>query len=174
MRSSTKSGQWTEPGKSQAPWRFSELRRLVSDPKTLKFDDQRLALLGHVSDLYELLRVIDETMPADATLYLEGTSIAADIKVFLSHRSATVQQEVEAGTRWPKPRVFHLPLSGTDLAELRALAEHHAEPEICDHLVVYREGDVLLWAHDAGSGLALVSQDLPAEMVSRLKATLGG
>src|SRR2546425_5289857 len=98
MRSSTKSGQWTEPGKSQAPWRFSELRRLVSDPKTLKFDAQRLALLGHVSDLYELLRVIDETMPTDATLYVEGTNIAADIKVFLSHRSATVQQEVEAGT----------------------------------------------------------------------------
>jgi hypothetical protein len=127
-----------------------------------------------VSDLYELLRAIDEVMPRDATLYIEGTSVAADVERFLAQRPADAWHEVEAGTLWPKPKVFHLPLSGTSLTELRELAARHAEPEICDHLVVYREGEALLWAHDAGHGDVLVSRDLPRETLSRLEASLAG
>ena len=69
--------------------------------------------------------------------------------------------------------MFHLPLSGTNLGDLRELAERHAEPEVCDHLVVYREGEVLLWAHDAGSGDVMVSRKLPDEAVSGLEDSLG-
>ena len=107
-------------------------------------------------------------------MYVEGTSFAPAVADFLAKRPATIQHEVEAGTLSPKPKVFHLPLSGTNLAELRELAARHAGPEICDHLVVYREGETLLWAHDAGYGDVLVSRDLPRETLSHLEASLGG
>ena len=127
----------------------------------LRFPDGESVALGYVTDLYALLRAIDETMPKDATLYIEGNSIAAEIKSFLSSRDA------------PEPETFHLPLGGTNLTEFRALAEHHAEPEVADHLAVYRGDELLLTAHDAGDGEARISRALPKRTVQRLRGGLG-
>jgi hypothetical protein len=114
------------------------------DTELLRFEDEQLASLGHVSDLCALLRAIDETLPKDATHYVEGSSLSPDLMDFLARRRTATRHEVKVGTVWPKPKGFHLPLSGTNLGELRGLAARHAEPEICDHLVVYRESEVLL------------------------------
>jgi hypothetical protein len=65
-----------------------------------------------------------------------------------------------------------LPLAGTNLADLRLLAEVHAEPEVADHLVVYRDDAVLLWAHDAGDGYVALSRSLPKETLHRFRAAL--
>jgi hypothetical protein len=69
---------------------------------------------------------------------------------------AADRREIKANTLWPKPRVFHIPLTGDNLAQFRNRAGNHAEPEAADHLVVYRGEDVLLWAHDAGHGYVSV------------------
>ena len=128
--------------------------------------------LGHVDDLYALLRAIDETMPDDAVLNLEGTSIAPDIVGFLEARQTTVRQEVARGTLWPLPATFHLPLENGNLAELRALAERHAEPELCDHLAVYRADQLLLTAHDAGFGEVYLVRSLSEETIRRFRLAL--
>jgi hypothetical protein len=138
---------------------------------SLRFEDERFVALGYVRGLHELLRAIDEAMPEDAVLYLEGKP-ARDVKEFLNTRSVSAPIEVERGTVWPKQEVFHLPLVGTNLAELRQLADQHAGPEICYHLVVYREDEALLWAHDAGAGYVLVSKALSAETTSHLERLL--
>ena len=142
------------------------------EPLCLKDDDA--LVVGYVKDFYALLRAIDEVMPEGAVLCLEGTSIVDEVAAFLDTRQPVDPPAVEANTLWPKPRLFHLPLSGTNLAELRALAEHHAEPEVADHLVVYRDRDVLLWAHDAGAGYVTASRFLPEETVERFRSSLGG
>lgn len=140
-------------------------------PLTLKEAD---ALeIGYVTDLYKLLRAIDEVMPRDAVLYLEGTDFAPDVASFLEARSAQDRREIKANTQWPKPKVFHIPLTGDNLAEFRNLAEKHAEPEVADHLVVYRGEDVLLWAHDAGYGYVYVARDLSESIVEALRDALG-
>lgn len=139
----------------------------------LRLTSEDAAVLGYVSDLYALLRAIDETMPTDATLYVEGTSIARAVEEFLTARQAAAWREVEPNTISPKPRTFHLPLQGTNLAELRAIADRHAEPEVCSHLVVYRGDDVLLWAHDPGSGYVELARSLPEDRTSRFRAALG-
>lgn len=69
--------------------------------------------------------------------------------------------------------MFHLPLIGDNLADLRNLAEKHAEPEVADHLVVYRGDDVLMWAHDAGSGYVDVARDLSQSTLAAFRAALG-
>ncbi|HXZ56125.1 MAG TPA: hypothetical protein VEG40_00915 [Gaiellaceae bacterium] len=142
--------------------------------EALHFRDGESITLGYVSDVYELLRAIDETLPKDAVLYLEGTTTALDVRQFLEERQASERPAVAAGTFRPEPEHFHLPLSGTNLAELRALvAEGHAEPELTDHLVVYRGDRVLLSAHDAGYGYVELARSLAGDVIDRFRAILG-
>lgn len=105
-----------------------------ADRRPLRLPDDDAVDIGYVTDLYELLRAIDEVLPKDAILYLEGTSIVPGVSEFLRAREPAETPEVEPNTTWPRPRVFHLPLTGTNLAELRSLADNHAEPEVADHL----------------------------------------
>jgi hypothetical protein len=138
----------------------------------LRFLDDAVTI-GYVTDLYALLRAVDETMPEGAILYVEGTSIAPEVRDFLSGRPAPDAREVARGTLWPTPETFHLPLVGANLAELRALAERHAQPEVADHLAVYRGEELLLLAHDAGDGQVQIARSFPAPTVERLRLRLG-
>ena len=78
-----------------------------------------------------------------------------------------------ANTLWPKPKVFHIPLTGDTLGQFRDLADKHAAAEVADHLGVYRDEDVLLWAHDAGYGYVYVARDLSESIVEALRDALG-
>jgi hypothetical protein len=145
----------------------------VNDGAPLILKEADALQIGYVTDLYKLLRAIDEAMPKDALLYLEGTAIAPDVASFLESRAAQDRREIKANTLWPKPKVFHIPLTGDNLTEFRNLAEKHAEPEVADHLVVYRGEDVLLWAHDAGYGYVYVARELSESIVEALRDALG-
>jgi hypothetical protein len=107
-------------------------------------------------------------MPADSVLYLEGTSIAPAVKAYLEERPAPARRRIWRGTLWPRPAVFHLPVS--HVQGLRALAERHAEPEICDHLAVYHDDRLLLTAYDAGFGEVYLARSLPEETIRRFSA----
>lgn len=72
------------------------------------------------------------------------------------------------GTALPRPRTYHIPLSGPTLGELRRIAEHHAEPEVCDHLVVYEDERVLVSAYDVGDEV-LLARNLGSETVDRFR-----
>ncbi|MEN3312164.1 MAG: hypothetical protein V7645_1493 [Actinomycetota bacterium] len=139
----------------------------------LRLNEKESVILGFVSDFYALLGAIDETMPNNSVLCLEGTSVASDVAVFLEQRQASERPAIKANTLWPKPRLFHLPLADTNLNDLRSLAENHAEPEIADHLMVYRDRSALLWAHDAGSGYVALSRSLPEGTIQRFHDALG-
>jgi hypothetical protein len=139
----------------------------------IPLQEERGINLGLIRDLYALLAVIDEEMPEGAVLYLEGTSIDPEIGAFLEAHRAQESHLVVRGTLWPQPRSYHLPLSGSNLSQLRELAERHAEREICDHLVVYRGDQVLLSGYDAGSSHVYVSRDFPPETVEGLRRRLG-
>lgn len=104
---------------------------------------------------------------------MEATAIAPDVAAFLETRGAPDRRQIQPNTLWPKPKVFHLPLSGQNLAEFLALAESHAEPEVADHLVVYRGAEVLLWAPDAGAGYVEVARALPEPTVHARRDALG-
>jgi hypothetical protein len=107
-----------------------------------------------------------------AVLHTGGLQFASE-KAVLESRPAQDRREITANTLWPKPKIFHIPLTGDNLAQLRHLAEKHAEPEVADHLVVYRREDVLLWAHDAGYGYVRVARDLSESIVEALRDALG-
>jgi hypothetical protein len=105
-------------------------------------------------------------------LYLEGTSIADDVRRFLADHAIEPTTRVARGTALPRPRTYHIPLSGPAIADLRRIAERHAEPEICDHLVVYRGEHVLVSAYDVGEIEVLLSRRLGPASLARFRASV--
>jgi hypothetical protein len=138
----------------------------------LRLSDDDAIDLGHVDDLSRLLRAIDEAMPGGAVLYVEGTSIAPAIADWFRQHELDEKPAIAPNTLWPRPRTFHLPLTGGNLAKLRSLAEEYAEPEVAEHLVVYRDGEVLLWAPDAGNEHVMLRRSLPQDAIERFRAAL--
>jgi hypothetical protein len=129
--------------------------------------------LGYATDFHILLGAIDEVMPEDAVLYLEGETTAPAVAAFLREREPAEAPAMAANTH-ARSAAFHLPLADRNLAALRLLAEDHPSPEIASHLAVYRGRDVLLWAHDAGGGPVLLARSLPDETVEHFRTALGG
>jgi hypothetical protein len=129
--------------------------------------------LGHVRRLDTLLEALESGMPADAVVYVEGVAFADDVRAALSALSQVPkkqQREDLEGTFWPSPLSFHLPVGTGVLGRLRGLEKRHAEPEICDHLAVYRGEEILALAHDATGGKLLVGRrTLAPEAVEKMR-----
>jgi hypothetical protein len=128
--------------------------------------------LGYAIDFHILLRAIDETMPEDAILYLEGDATAPALAEFLRAHESTDRRELVVNAEG-KVVTFHLPLADGILGEFRALAEDYAAPEVAYHVAVYRGDEVLLWAHDAGDGSLQLARSLPDATVDRMRLALG-
>lgn len=136
----------------------------------LDLRDEDALDLGRALDFHILLRAIDQAMPTDATLALEGDTAAPAIREFLLAHQAPDPRELVPNSDG-EVVLFHLLLG--NLGKLRILAEDCGSFEIAFHLMVYRGDEVLLWAHDAGDGSLLVAQSLPPGTVGRLREALG-
>jgi hypothetical protein len=146
---------------------------MASDrPEPVHLRDEDALDLGFALDFHILLRAIDEAMPKDAILYLEGDETAPAVEEFLKAHEVSGRREISPNVRG-KVVAYHLPLAHGNLAELRLLAENCASPEVAFHLAVYRGDEILLWAHDAGDGSLEVASSLPDETLERLRAALG-
>ena len=146
---------------------------MASDrPEPLSLPDEAALDLGLALDFHILLRAIDEAMPTDSILYLEGAATAPAVAEFLRAHAASDPREVRANVRGTIV-AYHLPLENGNLGRLRILADTFASPEVATHLAVYRGDEVLLWAHDAGDGSVLLARSLPDETLERFQAALG-
>ena len=76
-------------------------------------------------------------------------------------------------TIWPVSTKFRCAFTPTLFSELAALAEHHAEPEILDHLFVYAGETPLLEWHDAFANTMLLSGSLLEERIASFAAHIG-
>jgi hypothetical protein len=113
----------------------------------------------------------------DAThVFLEG-SPAPQIQRLLTDAADDAPYAAPVGTLWSWPqknRRFCVRASPELLVRLSDAASHVAEPEICDHLHVYRGLDALLQWFDAFSGPILVSKSVARDQVERFAAAVGG
>lgn len=89
------------------------------------------------------LASLGEVFAAATTLYVEGTSIAPDVRNRLTAASEPGPYLPARQTLWPRSERLRCRFDATLLGELAQLAEHQAEPELCDHLFVYA-GDLPL------------------------------
>jgi hypothetical protein len=130
--------------------------------------------VGEVCDISKLFAALASALPVGAVLYAEGTNIAPDVQEFLGSESVEPAARVTQGTSWPESQQFHVPATPANLMRMHELSLRHAEPEVCDHLVVYRDEDVLISAYDAGFGTVYARRDLPKAALDRLREAAGG
>ena len=103
--------------------------------------------ISKVPDFPTFLRNLPSLVPSGSVLCLEGTG-AEDIEGYLSQRPAIYPNEVTQGFLSMRAKTYFMPVTLENLHGLAELAEHHAEPEICDHLRVYFNDKAVLAWHD--------------------------
>jgi len=111
--------------------------------------------------------------PEATTFYVEGASIARDVRECYRIHREEGEYLPRAQTLVPRSDKFRCRFSANLMGALSALAERHAEPELHDHLVLYRHSEELLVWHDAFANSLLVSRTVPESVVSPFAADLG-
>lgn len=111
---------------------------------------------------------------SDATsLYIEGTSIYKDaINCFQRHRD---EGEFLPGrqTLFPHSNCFRCQFTEPLVKELSGLSLSLSEPELMDHLAIYKGGDAIIEWHDAFANAMLVSKSIPENIVASFSEELG-
>lgn len=127
------------------------------------------------NDLGGILEAIQEVLPDDAVLYLEGSrrAMTPELLELLEANPSADRREVNRGTVWPRSSKFHVPASAAIIQRIRDIEAYHAEPEICDHLVVYRDGKVLLTAYDTWDAEVWVSKAVSEADREAIRRILG-
>jgi hypothetical protein len=123
-------------------------------------------------DLARLIRACG-VMPAGSVLYLEDGVHPPDLRQFLAAHQLANPTKLAPHTIWPRPSVHHVPLTVSTINYLAGYSETVAGPEVCIHLVVYREDRVLVSAPDAPGDPVLVNRHLPDEIVRAFAELLG-
>jgi len=116
-----------------------------------------------------------EVVPGATTLFIEGTSIAADVDEFLRSAVEPGDYLPKSQTIWPRPKRYRVPCNHSTVGALSGLAERHAEPELMDHLFVYGGEGVLVEAPDVFFPDCPMhfSGDVEEQRIRRFAAALG-
>jgi hypothetical protein len=127
-------------------------------------------------DSTEFFKALPLSFPEATTFFAEGTSIADDVKECLYGHKEAGQFYPGANTIWPVSDKFRCKFSSDLMNELASLSEHHAEPEMMDHLSLYNGKQMLLYWHDAFSNVMWLSKSISQTraMAFSKKFGLGG
>ena len=94
----------------------------------------------------EFLQHVPALAP-NSILCLEGVS-APDVEAYLLERPAAYENDTNQGFLGLRTKIYYMPITEENLRGFAALTERYAEPEICDHLRVYRDNRIMLSWHD--------------------------
>ncbi|HEX5043959.1 MAG TPA: hypothetical protein VFV75_13695 [Candidatus Polarisedimenticolaceae bacterium] len=125
-------------------------------------------------DYSRVFQSLKELVGPAATVCVIGASVDEDVASLLSTLSTPETHRLgEVGTWWPRPRVFQIPATEPNLAQLATASAGAAEPEFMEHLVVYEAGiNVLEW-WDAPNDPIRLAATIPEEVVRRFATRLG-
>ena len=126
-----------------------------------------------VRDPILFFRALPALLPADAILYMEGTSIAPYVAGFYERHAATNTVPVVRDCISPVPDIFHVSFSTAVIEGLCEMAEERAVPELFDHIKAYRDSTLIFTYHDAFDGQLRVSGRLSESIIRDLCAAVG-
>ena len=129
--------------------------------------------LEPVSDGSVFLRALPALRQSSAVLYLEGTTERAVADCL---KKCTVEPTVTIapGTIWPRPDIYHVPMSGDNLEQLACIVDDKGVAFLAFHVHVYTNGEVVLQWHDAFERIPLyVSSTIDENRIKDLAGLLG-
>ncbi len=94
--------------------------------------------LGRVEHFDVFLEDVREVAPEGSILVIEGKP-TADVREFLERVRLEPSVRISPNTIWPKDEFFHIPATRENVDQLLEFSLNHAVPEICDHVVLYRD-----------------------------------
>ena len=152
----------------------------TGDRKKLK-DELRAVAAGHgagidldtsshwvvesVKDPAAFFQHLPLLMPPDSILYVEGTSIAADLVSFYRSHPARNAVAVIRDTIFPAPAIYHVTFSLPVSVGLREFAACRPVKEMFDHVKAYRGESVIFTFHDAFDGQLRISAHVSEAIV---------
>jgi hypothetical protein len=129
---------------------LSKLLSRIPPPKGIRLDIAHpFWEVSGETDFPSLLTALPDLLPEECLFYFEGGSPSGDLLEFLRAHGVAERAHVAYGTMWPKPTVFHLPVTPDAISRLAELTRSCAYPELAIHFHVYRDQSVLLEWHDA-------------------------
>lgn len=156
-------------------------------PLRMEYEGSWLLEPNERTDFYLMLRSLPLLFEEDSVLALEDV-LAPEIMELFEQNVPSKKAALETlGGGWrldlslvpPFVRkkhsdVLHMQMTKENLARLVEMADHHAGPEVCMHLAVYREEEVLMEYHDASTGgLPFVSGGVHESKVKAFSEALG-
>ena len=120
------------------------LRSTQTDTARLNYVEAPSWEIDAPSDCILFFRNIAKIMPEGSVLFIEGTNICEEAEKFYKQQNLHCDLRFVAGTIWPKPRFYHIPIRRTTVEKIAELAGTHAWPEICDHLRIHDGNRLLL------------------------------
>lgn len=102
------------------------------------------------ADVAAFVRALPQLLPAQSGLVLENTAFAKEVSAVLEQYCLVDHPRLAKGTIFPRSRQFYVALSVC--GALAEATQHHAMPEVCDHLHAFSPDRVLLEWWDASCG----------------------
>lgn len=106
------------------------------------------------------------------TLFIEGDSIANEVMNLYKENIEKGDYLPRSGTTFPRSTKIRCKYSVEFMNELACIADKHAEPELCDHLHLYNDNNVILEWMDAFSDEILISKSVPEKVVKQFSAAI--
>jgi hypothetical protein len=96
------------------------------------------------TDFFQALELL---VKDNATIYLECSN-GHDVLKNLTEYEIDPKYDIYPGTTWPRSNKLHLPLNEEVIKKLTEISKTHATPEYADHLVIYKDDEVIIEAYD--------------------------
>jgi hypothetical protein len=121
----------------------------------------------------DFFRSLPTYFPDATSFFAEGTSISEGVIECYKKYFEGGAYLPGAQTIWPKSGKYRCKFSKELMEELAALSERHAEPELLDHLSLYKGKEPLLEWHDAFANIILVPRTVTEEVVRKFASHFG-
>jgi hypothetical protein len=139
-------------------------------------DESRCWKVSGVRTAEDFFRAVSLLVPDATHMFLEGSPVP-DIEAVLADAADDTGYTAPVGTIWSWPgknRRFSVRASPELFVRLSEASSNHAEPEICDHVHLYRGEEALVQWFDAFSDPILISKSVTRERVERFASAVGG
>ena len=142
----------------------------------IRLDEREPWCVSPTRDVNRFLRALPLLAPEGAVAYFEDTA-ESHVAEYLRGVAIGPLSQVAAGTIWPKPDYYHVPVTRDSMEDLAAFLEASPAGLFCVHCHVYRDGLVLLEWHDAFIDVPMymsraVSEDVVREFANRIGSTV--